>query len=88
MPDPFASHADGLGSPASNAAAVTPNDGADLANFSRSLFIGGAGNVTVDLVGGGTNVQFASVAAGTILPIRAKRVYATGTTATAIVALW
>jgi hypothetical protein len=69
------------------AAAVTPADGADLANFSAALFVGGAGALKVDTVGGST-VTFTGVVAGTVLQIRAKRVYATGTTATNIVAMW
>lgn len=73
--------------PAHYAVAVTPNDGADLADTSRALYIGGAGDVKVDMLGSGT-VTFVGVAAGTVLPLRADRVYATGTTATSIVALW
>jgi len=73
--------------PAHYAVAVTPNDGADLADTSRALYIGGGGDVKVDMLGSGT-VTFVGVAAGTVLPLRADRVYATGTTATSIVALW
>lgn len=73
--------------PAENAAAVTPADGADLANFSKALFVGGAGTLKVDLVGG-TTVTFTGVVAGSYLRLRARRVYATGTTATNIVALY
>jgi hypothetical protein len=69
------------------AAAVTPADGADLADFASALFVGGAGALKVDTVGGST-VTFTGVAAGSVLRIRVKRVYATGTTATNIAALW
>ncbi len=68
-------------------AAVTPNDSADLANFAAALFVGGAGAVKVDTVGGST-LTLTGVAAGSLLPIRVKRVYSTGTTATNIAALW
>jgi hypothetical protein len=74
--------------PADNAAAVTPSDGSDLANFSRALFVGGAGAVKVDMVGGTTAVTLTGVVAGTVLPMRVSRVYSTGTTATNIVALY
>ena len=77
----------GIDAPAANAAAVTPNDSADLTNVSRSLYVGGAGNVKVDMADVGT-VTFTGVPAGTILPIRVKRVYATGTTATTILVLY
>lgn len=73
--------------PAHNAVAVTPNDGADLTDTTRALYVGGAGDVKVDMLGSGT-VTLVGVTAGTVLPIRADRVYSTGTTATSIVALW
>jgi len=74
--------------PADNAAAVTPSDGSDLANAARALFVGGAGAVKVDMVGGTTAVTLTGVVAGSVLPIRVSRVYSTGTTATNIVALY
>lgn len=77
----------GSSGPARNAAAVTPSDSGSLAFTSRALFIGGAGTIAVDLAGTGTNVSF-TVGAGQVLAIQASRVYATGTTATGIVALW
>jgi hypothetical protein len=73
--------------PASNAAAVTPNDSTDLTYTSRALFVGGAGNLAVVMAGGQT-VTFTGVTAGALLPIRASRVMSTNTTATSIVAVW
>ena len=73
--------------PAENAVAVAPNDTNELTHVTTALYIGGAGNVTVRMHGGGT-VTFAAVPAGTQLRIRAKGVNATGTTATNIVALY
>ena len=73
--------------PADNAAAVTPNDSSDLTNTARALYVGGTGNVKVDTAAGDT-VTFSSVPAGAIIPVRVKRVYSTGTTATNIVALY
>jgi hypothetical protein len=49
------------------------------------LYVGGTGDVKVDLVGGGT-VTFKAVPVGTILPVQVTKVYATGTTATFLVA--
>lgn len=77
----------GIDAPAANAAAVTPNDSTDLTNVSRSLYVGGAGNVKVDMADVGT-VTFTGVPAGAILPIRVSRVYSTGTTATSILVLY
>jgi hypothetical protein len=73
--------------PASNAAAVTPNDSNDLAATSRAIYVGGAGNLAV-ITAGGQTVTFTGVLAGAILPIRASRVMLTNTTATSIMALW
>ena len=72
--------------PGYSAAAVTPSDTAHLGNV-RALYIGGAGDVKIDAEGGGT-VTFVGVQAGSIIPVRAVRVYATGTDATSIVALY
>jgi len=73
--------------PATRAIAVTPNDGTDLTFVTRSLYVGGAGNVSVDLADSGSSIVFIGVPAGTFLPVRVKRVRATSTTATSIVAL-
>lgn len=72
-----------LNSPIKSAAAVTPSDSADLAEPSMSLYIGGAGALKVTLISGDT-VTYAAIAAGRH-PLRATRVWATGTTATGIV---
>lgn len=80
-------NATGYNAPAENAFAVTPNDSTDLTHSSRALFVGGAGDVKVDTKGGDT-VTFVGVTAGAILPVRVTRVYATGTTATSIVAVY
>lgn len=69
-----------------NAAVVAPNDGTNLPSSAISLFVGGAGNLVVDMENGAT-VTFTGVVAGTILPIRVVRVRSTLTTATNIVAL-
>jgi hypothetical protein len=75
-------------SPALNAAVVTPSDTTDLPNPAIRLWVGGAGNVTLDTVGGSTSVLFAALPAGTLLSVQVKRVRATGTSATNIVALY
>lgn len=67
-------------------AAVTPNDGADLSAPAKALWIGGTGNVKVDMIDG-TTITLNSVPVG-MLDVYVKRVYATGTTATNIVAMY
>ena len=74
--------------PATRAAAVTPNDSTDLTYASRAIYVGGAGNIKVDTLGGDSAITFVGVPAGTTLAVRATRVYSTSTTATSIVALW
>jgi hypothetical protein len=69
-----------------DAAAVTPSDSVDI-RPTRSLFVGVAGNIKVDMALG-TTLTFTNVLAGSILPVQVKRVYSTGTTATSIVALY
>ncbi len=86
MSDSFADHSVGLTAPAIHAEAITPNDGADLANATRALYIGQPGNVRVRTVGGDI-VTFAGMQGGVVYPIRADRVLATGTTASDIVGL-
>lgn len=71
--------------PAANAAAVTTSDTADLTYETRALYVGGAGDLSVQM---GSAVLFIGVQAGSVLPIRVSRVNTTGTTATGIVALW
>lgn len=71
---------------AGSAAAIVPNDAVDLANVTRGIYVGGAGNLKVDMVDG--TVTFIGIPAGAVLPVRVKRIYVTGTTATNLVALW
>lgn len=72
---------------AGRAVAVTPADGTDFTNVSRAIYVGGAGDLSVVTLGGDT-VTFSAVAAGSLLPIRVRRVRSTGTTATLILNLW
>ena len=77
----------GVSLQASTAFAVTPSNDDDLAQPSIGIYVGGAGNLTVDMLESGENVTFAGIPAGTFLPIMVKKVYLTGTTATLIVGL-
>ncbi len=95
--DPFYGRKDYTG-PMQHAFAVTPSDSVELTAIPRGLYIGGAGDVTVILRGDPINgtspatqtttvpVTYKAVPAGTLLPIAAAYVKATGTTATNIVA--
>jgi hypothetical protein len=75
-----------LESPATRAFAITPSDSVNLTVFSRAIYVGGAGNISV-LTLQDNIVTFTGLLAGSILPIRVKRVNSTATTATGLVAL-
>jgi hypothetical protein len=71
--------------PARYGAAVTPSNSVNLPAPTRGLFVGVAGNISVEMNNG--TVLFTNVPVG-VLPIQCTRVNATGTTATTMVALW
>lgn len=73
--------------------AVTTSDTVDLPNGPcDALVCTGAGNISAQLVIGGTTVlatsTLSTIPANTILPIQVSRVLATSTTATGIFALY
>lgn len=84
--------------PISAAILVVPDDGVDLfftaTRKCRGLWVGGGGNVELDLhTFDATNlpsvaIVFEAVSAGEFLPYEVKRVRATNTTATLIVACY
>jgi hypothetical protein len=86
--DNYKSNSIGLDSPPRKAFAVTTHDTNELSNVSRGLWIGGAGDVTVILADDSAAVTLSAVPAGTLLPLQAKIVKATATTATLIIALY
>jgi len=73
--------------PAEGVEAVTPSDATNLTNNARGLYVGVTGNVSVVTITGDTAV-FVGVPAGSIIPLRIKRVNSTSTTATDMVALY
>lgn len=87
MTDRFKTHARSLTAPPERGAAIVPDDAAGLGQATRAIYVGGAGALTVRLLGGDV-VTFAALPAGTLLPVRVTEVRATGTTATALVGLW
>lgn len=76
------------------AAVVTPSNTETIPSVSggetndgNCLYIGVTGDVKVKTIGG-DEVVFKAVPAGTILQVKVIQVFATGTTATNILALW
>lgn len=71
--------------PAVSVAEVSPDDATDLAVIATALNVATPGRVRVTTEDG--SVGDLSVHPGTALPVRVRRVWATGTTATGIRAL-
>lgn len=69
-----------------DAIAVTPSD---TSNFDTPsvIYVGGSGSVRV-LTAQGTDVTFAGLLAGSVIPVQVIRVYSTNTTATSIVRIF
>lgn len=86
MTDRFETWTSGMNAPASHGFAIVPHDGDDLGEVTRALYVGGGGAI-VAMLSHGSTVTLAGVASGTVLPLRVKRVLATGTTATGLVGL-
>lgn len=81
MADFFATHSAGLDSPAQKAFAITADDNTDLAVTTRAVYTGAGGTLVALLADDAGAVTFSNVPAGQVLPIRVRRVLATGTTA-------
>ncbi len=67
--------------------AITTSDSTDFSASPRAIYVGGAGNISV-YTSANTTVVFNNCQAGTVLPIKVKRVNTTGTTATNLIALY
>lgn len=87
MADAF-SGADSVVAPATRGVAVAPHDVNALADIPKALFVGVGGDLAARGVADVADVTFRNLANGSVLPFRAKYVRATGTTASAIVALY
>jgi hypothetical protein len=59
----------------------------DATSDAAVIYVGATGHISVTTSGGDTEI-FLSVPTGTILPVNIKRVNATSTTATNLIALW
>lgn len=74
-----------MNNPYARAVAITKSDTANLDKFTDAIYVGGAG-IVVAVMQDDSAVQFTCVA-GQVLPVKAKRVNSTTTTATLMVAL-
>lgn len=75
------------GDPALGAKAITPSDSVELSPYVRAIYCGSAGNIQILTAYDETTV-FVAVPAGAVLPVRAKKVFSTNTTASSLVGLY
>ena len=90
MPDPYTTLFNGVSDPGTRAAAIVPSDTVDLPDIPKGIYVGTGGNITMIGVGapvGATGVTWKNVPAGSLIPFRARRILATGTTATDMLAV-
>lgn len=72
---------------ARNGVAITAHDSTNFEPC-RAIYVGTGGNVVVVFADTGSAVTFTNVPSGAILPVAAKRVNSTSTTASNMVALY
>lgn len=90
--DLFHTQKDQLFGPVSDGFAITPNANSFFAYTTRKIYVGGTGNVEVELASSLTDansvVTFYNVPSGTTLDVRAVRCLEGNTTATRILGLF
>ncbi len=86
MADRFSDNMPSITGPATHAFPIAASDSTNVAETTRAIYCGVGGDIVAILLSGAT-VTFANVAAGALLPIRATRVLATGTTANGLIGL-
>lgn len=82
MPDAFSSYKRGLSDPAETIFDIVPNDTADLPHVTLALNVTTPGMVRVTMAD--DSISEVSIHPGAAFPLRVKRVWLTGTTATGI----
>ncbi|MCV6576261.1 MAG: hypothetical protein OIF58_11050 [Cohaesibacter sp.] len=85
MADEFELYRSSLESPGWNGEEITPSDSVNLTTTCRAFWVGGAGDVVVEMASG-KELTFENAMGW--MPIRVKKIKATGTTATGIVGVW
>jgi hypothetical protein len=86
MTDRFDYTSPSLSGPAAHGFAITPNDASNLAETTRAIYVGSAGDIALTMQSGAT-ITLVAVNSGTVLPVRAIKILATGTTAASLVGL-
>lgn len=84
MADQFSGFPRHLQNPGGNAFTITPDDDNDLPITTRAIFVGTAGDLTVVMAeesDDSATVTFTGVLAGSLLPLRVRRVLESSTAA-------
>ena len=87
MTEKYQGRADDISAPARRGFSITRSDSTDLAAETRAVYIGTAGDLAV-ILSSGDEVTLAAVPAGSLLPLRVRRVKSTGTSASQLVGLY
>lgn len=85
--DHFSGKSVELSSPGSHHFAITPSDATDFTVMARGIYVGTGGDVAI-VTSDGTAVTYVGAASGSVIPMRAKRVNSTNTTADDLVGMW
>jgi hypothetical protein len=85
--DKFFSMTVSLNAPGAGAFEITPNNETTFEQPTRFLWVGTGGTLRAEMLGGDT-ATITGILSGSTLPLRVKRVYSTGTTATNLVGLY
>lgn len=83
----FNSSDESVSAPASGSEAIVPHATNPLPEYTRAIYVGGAGNLVVRLIDDDDDTTFTAVPVGTLLPIRVSHVRASST-ATNLVAMY
>ncbi len=86
MQDRYDGYSSSFAGPAGHGFAIVPSDAADLPEITRALYVGMGGSLAIVLQSG-AELTLQGVAAGTLLPLRVRRLKASGTSASAVVGL-
>ena len=87
--DPFANSSDTVSAQCTHWTSITPSDSANLPVVPKAIYVGGAGDIAMigaNAPPGATGVIWRSVPGSSLLPVRPRRILATGTNATLLIA--
>lgn len=86
--DQFGAYADNVSAPCRRWVALTPSDTTDLTDLPKAIYVGTGGDISmigVSAPTGSAGVVWKGVPAASLIPVRPRRILATGTTAADLV---